>query len=268
MILPLGILAPFAVFAGVSTYYPSSYKEKFKTLRDKKLRLAIYEVLVKKHIKRQGLDDLLVSDCRKVGELEKCYGYNTFSYRAARRILFGRLHLEKDHHGHFIRDVYCDKEFTSKNANVGVDKIPWTAMLNCEHAWPQSKFNSNLSTRTQKTDLHHLFPVDTKANSIRSNHRFGLGEYDIENCASSRKGHRVFEPPEEYKGNLARALFYFSVRYKTQISIEEENTLRRWHVLDPVDEEEINRNNQIYKFQKNRNPFIDFPILVDRISDF
>ena len=42
-------------------------------------------------------------------------------------------------------------------------------------------------------------------------------------------------------------------------------TLLSWHELDPADDFEMNRNNIIYSWQMNRNPFIDLPDLVDYV---
>jgi endonuclease I len=78
----------------------------------------------------------------------------------------------------------------------------------------------------------------------------------------------VFEPPTEQKGNTARALLYFSVRYGMKIDLEEEQTMKEWSRLDPVDEEERARNERIFDLQKDRNPFVDYPELVEKISDF
>jgi len=101
------------------------------------------------------------------------------------------------------------------------------------------------------------------------------------NCSD----HSIFEPADNVKGDVARALFYFAVRYKDKsinqsqsymtgpgdtnhIPPYEEKYLREWHLQDPVSYDEIQRNNAIQGIQNNRNPFIDRPDLVQRISDF
>ena len=94
------------------------------------------------------------------------------------------------------------------------------------------------------------------------------------NCALSRYGRidearkNGFEPPANHKGNVARALFYFSLRYDLRIKPYEEMVLRQWNILDPVDSEEVRRNTLIEKIQGNRNPFVDDSELVNLISDF
>ena len=95
-------------------------------------------------------------------------------------------------------------------------------------------------------------------------------------CSASKSGSSndgggsddYFEPPTEHKGNVARALFYFSVRYKISIPPNQENYLKRWNDLDPVDDAERLRNEQVYEAQQNRNPFIDFPQLANYIEKF
>ena len=91
-----------------------------------------------------------------------------------------------------------------------------------------------------------------------------------------------FEPPDEVKGDLARAYFYMSVRYMHQFQCCQNNAvagariqapleavLRRWHHQDPVDAREQERARCIaHDWQGNVNPFILFPQLVDHIEDF
>jgi hypothetical protein len=199
-------------------------------------------------------------------------------YDGARKLMFGKFFLKNDGTGNFISDVYCQKKF-GKSAGVGPGTIPDGTKINCEHTWPQSKFTLAYPAEMQKSDLHHLFPSDSKANSIRGNDDFvdvshDNGALTQDNCSISKYGspvaggHDGFEPPLTHKGNVARALFYFSVRYKIAIPKSEEQVLRRWNDLDPVDQEEMDRNNAIQAVQGNRNPFIDFPGLANDISKF
>ena len=200
-------------------------------------------------------------------------GHHAVGYDTAKKYLFQQLYLEKSDTGYFVTDLYCGTKFT----NVGPNTLPDQNRLNTEHTWPQSKFSGQSNKGTQKSDLHHLFPTDSRANSTRGNYDFAevTKNENLSNCALSKSGPSVtsggknfFEPPTSHKGNVARALFYFSVRYKIEINDEEEEFLRRWNHLDPVDEMEIARNNAIQKIQGNRNPFIDQPELADSISNF
>ncbi|MBC7430255.1 MAG: endonuclease [Bacteriovorax sp.] len=200
--------------------------------------------------------------------------HHAVGYDKAKKLLFGQLYLEKDDNGYFITDLYCGIHYTK---GVGPGNLPDQNQLNTEHTWPQSKFVGGFPTETQKSDLHHLFPTDSKANSTRGNFAFAdvTENINLKDCDASKSGPSVtsggktfFEPPLSHKGNVARALFYFSIRYKAPIDAAQEEFLRRWNDLDPVDDAERTRNNDIEKLQGNKNPFIDHPELVDQISDF
>ena len=263
---------------GVSTYYPTVFIQKLASsaLKDDALKTEIYTVLTSNHQKdSKGGNDTLGCETTHDGS---CYGHRVLGYDGARKILFGKLHLENENGKYFIKDVYCHKIFAG-GANVRPGAIPNSNQINCEHTWPQSKFSGQFPKETQKSDLHHLFPTDSKANSVRGNYNFAEISYEsgsLDNCEASKSGSSnegggsdtLFEPPTEHKGNVARALFYFSVRYKIKIPTAEEVVLRRWHDQDPVDAAEMDRNNEIHSAQGNRNPFIDFPQLANYINKF
>ena len=252
------------------SYYPQEYQEMFYAgqLYDEQLKGILFHILNAPHqLNDQGTDTLNCPDAKK-----PCYGHLDLGYHEARRVLFGELHLKKDDQGFYIQDVYCRKMITERESQIGYRVIPNHQVINCEHTWPQSRFSSRFSLTQQKSDLHHLYPTDPRANSIRGHSEFTNIDYNspVQDCVASKTegaGGR-FEPPHEHKGNVARALFYFSVRYKLKIGAEEEAVLRMWHILDPVDAEEMWRNDRVYQAQQNRNPFIDWPELVDYIGDF
>lgn len=194
-------------------------------------------------------------------------GHRPLSYKAARKILFGVIYLQKNS---FIQDIYCQIEFREKDG-VGPLMIPDHSKINTEHAWPKKRFSKKVPYATQKSDLFHLFPTANQANSYRGELYFGEAEQVrdfIPGCPLSNRGNGVFTPPDEVKGDLARALFYFSIRYNIPIIDIEEGHLRNWHLLDPVDEFERVKNNLVEKYQGNRNPFIDHPENVSQLKDF
>jgi Endonuclease I len=158
---------------------------------------------------------------------------------------------------------------------------------NREHLWAQSWSNND---GTNKTDLHHVYPTDGYVNNRRGNYAFGeVSGASWTSSNGSKLGNNkisgfngtVFEPIDEYKGDVARALLYVSVRYyqednswgssdmtnKSVIKDWALNMLLRWHEEDPVDDKEISRNNAVYNIQGNRNPFVDYPEFADRIWD-
>lgn len=206
--------------------------------------------------------------------------HTNIGYDSAKVFLMGNFYLISDSAGYSVKDVYCDRDIPAKEFPAGQkpapNKVPANDIINTEHTWPQSRFNNHLNVGTQKADLHHLFPTDSKINNVRGNFKFGEVQKDLSilKCKGPRIGtptngsERVFEPPQHHKGNVARALFYFSIKYQLAIDKNEEAFLRRWTSEDPVDEEELVRNDEIEKVQHSRNPFIDFPELVNKISNF
>lgn len=202
----------------------------------------------------------------------------TLSYKEARIKLFNDLYLEKDEKGYYNLCVYCQTKFYREESDsLPSDIIPNHNVFNTEHTWPQSKFNRSFNKEMQKSDLHHLFPTFNKINAERGNNPFA----DVERpsnrrifCDASKLGAPkdaeglYFEPPAEHKGNVARAIFYFSIRYDMPIDPVQEMFLKVWHLADPVDEMEELRHDKIVSIQRNRNPFIDEPRLVMKVSDF
>ncbi|WP_136666736.1 endonuclease [Flavobacterium sp. H122] len=158
---------------------------------------------------------------------------------------------------------------------------------NREHIIPQSVFNS---ASPMVSDAHFIPPTDGKVNGMRSNYPHGnvaSVKWTSENGGklgtSNVNGYKgtVFEPIDEFKGDIARMYFYFATRYEDKVTHFNydmfngnsnqvftdafRNMLLQWHKLDPVNEREIKRNNAIQKRQGNRNPFIDHPEFVEQI---
>lgn len=271
--LTLTLLASNSAFAGLE-YYPQGFAESAKSgsIKSADLKNRIFTILDSAHQKVAGGNDILSPKCASTD----CYKQTLLGYDNARRKLFGDLDLKKDQRGHYFKDAYCNKEYDGNGIGPGL--IPKNEILNCEHTWPQSRFSKSFPDNLQKGDLNHLYGVDSHANSIRSSNPFGEvanPQHPASDCEVSNfgkpvggGGSDVFEPPQEHKGNVARSLFYFSVRYKMPIDARQEATLRQWHKDDPVDQADRERNEKVFKLQNNRNPFIDFPELVDSISDF
>jgi deoxyribonuclease-1 len=273
--LPLILVLATSAFAGDG---PAYYGRDFYShkLSGPELKEALFSILSGAHQAVPGDFDQLPPSCTE----SRCYRHTAIGYKAARVFLFGEFYLVKQNSVYGVKDVYCDRvvfadEF--RGAKPGPNLIPDANTMNAEHSWPQSHFTKSFPNEDQKSDIHHLFPTDSTLNSKRSSLDFGNVSSDSEKleCKDSRLGfpkeggkELVFEPPTPHKGNVARAIFYFSTRYKMNIDASEEATLKEWHRLDPVDTEEKARNERIFALQRNRNPFVDFPELVDRISDF
>ena len=164
---------------------------------------------------------------------------------------------------------------------------------NREHIIPQSIFNEGAP---MVADAHFITPTDGKVNGMRSNYPHGvvgIATYTSQNGSklgsASNSGYAagysgtVFEPINEFKGDIARMYFYFATRYEdvittwgTSYAMFNGTTnqvftapflsiLLTWSAQDPVSASEIARNNAIYARQGNRNPFIDHPEYVNQI---
>ncbi|MGZ3770867.1 MAG: endonuclease I family protein [Bdellovibrio sp.] len=266
-----------AQFSQEIPYYGEEfYRDLHDGVSNNDLEYRIKAVLRSYHVIQAGQLDAIVNSCEN--QQGTCYAHHAIGYNAARVFLMGKYYLVRDGKGYAVRDVYCDKDRSSDDFQgqaPAPDTVPDNTVINVEHTWPQSRFTGKFATETQKSDLHHLFPTDSKINAIRGNNYFGEVSTDTQklSCSCSRFGigtagrQQVFEPPANHKGNVARALFYFALRYDMNINKDEEAVLRKWNKEDPVDDEEFKRNNEIYKVQGNRNPFVDYPELVDSISD-
>ena len=170
--------------------------------------------------------------------------------------------------------------YTRESVNGPQEYDGW----NREHVWAKSRGDFGTS-RPMGTDVHNLRASNNNVNSTRSNYSFddctsNSCEQTYGNSYSSSA--LVFEPRDEDKGDVARIIFYMVVRYEGDSGEEDlemtesilsvssksprhgvRSTLLEWHELDPVDDFERNRNDVIYSYQDNRNPFIDHPELVD-----
>jgi deoxyribonuclease I len=239
---------------------------------------ALKKILKSGHIISSNNYDQLAVNCDST---KNCVAQRTTGYDKARSFLFGNFYLVPIDTNHFgLKEMYCSRIYQNDDFKGGQQPgpgiVPDNSIINIEHTWPQSKFSGRYSKELQKSDMHHLFPTDSKMNSLRGNTFFGEVEKDSgkTNCAASRFGNgtmgsvKIFEPPAEHKGHVARALFYFSVRYDLPIRSEEEVILKKWNNEFPVDAEEMARNTEIEKIQNNRNPFVDYPELANQVADF
>ncbi len=202
----------------------------------------------------------------------------SLSYKSARRQMFSRI----DNRDGKVRLVYTGVEFATRD-------IPKHTIVNTEHTWPQSKFGDARDRQKMKSDLHHLFPTYNRVNGARGNSRFaeipdqqtqawwraasashGIPSTDIDEYSESIP--RAFEPREDHKGNVARAMFYFYITYEDRgidstWFLPQIETMRTWNKLDQVDEAERRRSKEIARLQGNENPFVLDPTLIDRVLD-
>lgn len=196
-------------------------------------------------------------------------GHAGKSYNTARNHMYGvGSGIGFDIHGGVIECIY-----TGRTAEPDGTRFP-DSLINTEHSWPQS---DGAGSSPAQGDLHHLFPSYSVANSRRSSFQFGETECVGTECTWAESGSElgpdasgqtVFQVRPEYRGDIARAHFYFSVRYERSIPNDEETVLKAWNTQDPPSERERERNDAIEGIQNNRNPFVDYPSMANRIDDF
>lgn len=190
-----------------------------------------------------------------------------------------------------IWDMYSTKEWTPGKEHCGNYKLVGDC-INREHSFPKSWFNN---ASPMSSDAYHLYPTDGKVNGQRSNFPYGecAGGTTLASNGSIRAlgrlgtstfpgySGKVFEPDDEYKGDFARSYFYMAAAYNNKIANWNSdmlagnaypafspwavNLLLKWHRQDPVSDKEKSRNDAVYAYQKNRNPFIDHPEMVEYI---
>ncbi|RVU46993.1 hypothetical protein EA187_07610 [Lujinxingia sediminis] len=199
------------------------------------------------------------------GLLNMVSGHRALYYSTARQ------HLMNDIEPHDDGSIEC--AYTGRITEPDGSTTP--DGFNTEHVWPQSR---GADQEPPRSDIHHLFAVDGGVNSARSNHPYGTTSCSGNSCPWHENGSErgpstdgrdpVFEVRPEFRGNVARAMFYFALRYQMPIEDREEAVLRQWHCEDPPDDYERNRNDLIQMLQSNRNPFIDRPDFVDNFDSF
>ena len=199
------------------------------------------------------------------------------------------------------QDTQTPPDFCYDTIDGEEKQVEW----NREHIWSKShgefdhEDGSSSYALGAHTDAHHLVAAERRMNSVKNNRFFddchdGVNDDNLEDRGYGNYtcGEWFFEPRDEVKGDVARMIFYMVIRYEGEdgdyVDLELSNDLKslapelhlkdqklpyygnlavllRWHIEDPVSEWEIERNEVIYQYQGNRNPFIDMPELVELI---
>jgi len=203
-----------------------------------------------------------------------------------------------------VLEIYHNASYTKIAGGTGA--------YNREHSWPKSYgFPNDVLSNYPYTDVHHLFAADASYNSSRGNLPYrqcdanclekptlftngeggGTGFYPgNSNWRRDTGEDRIWQTWRGRQGDVARALFYMSVRYEggvhavtgydePDLELTDDMTLLRtfssntpglvymgalsdmlqWHINDPVDDKERRRNDIVFSFQGTRNPFVDHP---------
>ncbi len=179
--------------------------------------------------------------------------HTSLTYSEARNLMWGEI----DNFGGEVECIYTGRKVIASgipNANE--------TNFDTEHTWPQSL---GAKQEPPKSDLFHIRPTYRPANNKRANTPFGyvLSGVSYEDGGSKlgigKNNTLVFEPRDIVKGDIARGMYYFAVCYNnpTNYIDSQEEDLKQFAINDPVDAKEMARNDAIFKYQHNRNPFID-----------
>lgn len=140
-----------------------------------------------------------------------------------------------------------------------------TFNFNTEHIFPQSLYSSN---QPMRSDMHQLRPTTGSSNGERGNKPFGVVTSPSWTVGGSKSNNSTFEPRDAHKGDVARAMMYFVLRYQdySGFMAPQEAVLRQWNQNFPPTAVDSTRNRAIEALQNVRNPFVDHPEFTDRIA--
>ena len=205
----------------------------------------------------------------------------------------GFYYTDRDPATNAVLDMYSANVRYFPNPNP--DFAAFGSTIEIEHCVPKSWWGCDIThPDCPAKDLNHLFPADGPTNMSKNDNPLGVvsGTPTTDNGVSKigpavYDGYvgNVFEPADQYKGDFARAYFYMATAYEHYASkwdtSKPENMMQnnrypvlkpwaialllQWHRQDPVSAKEVARNDVVYGIQKNRNPFIDYPKLVEYI---
>ena len=155
---------------------------------------------------------------------------------------------------------------------------------NREHVWPKNAGKAFPEKSDAGSDAHHLRPTNEQLNSTRGSLSFNETTGKIVAEAGSTSygnlcytGGGFFCPGKGFRGATARILFYVQTRWGDKYSLSfvdaagnnktigKISTLLKWHLEEPPSQAEIKRNEEVFKIQGNRNPFIDHPEYAEMI---
>jgi len=202
--------------------------------------------------------------------------HTEYSYNDLRDFILRETDEDPDNPDNIIL-LYTGRSQNKNTFGGGADE--W----NREHVWAKSHGDFG-NDPPCGTDAHHIRPTDASVNSARGNKDFDNGGVQHPEATGCYYTEYTWEPRDEVKGDVARMIFYMEVRYEGdggEPDLEVVNwvntspnpehgkfsTLYEWHQQDPPDDFEINRNEVIYSYQGNRNPFIDHPEFLINIYE-
>lgn len=264
-------------FANIFAQIPLGYYDGTDGLIGADLKTKLSEIITAGHLDK-GYSGLWT--CYKTSDLDLYYEKNST-----------------------IVDMYSEfpngtdyKEFIPGTNQCTSVNGPEGTCYNREHSFPKTFFGGS-NQYPMYSDAHFVIPTDYWVNSKRDSFPYGeVSTYTYISKNGSKLGNSnfegysgtVFEPINEFKGDIARMSLYFITRYQSQLPSFYTNyntnglspldgsthrgfqqwyinLLLKWSKQDPVSQKEIDRNNAVYSFQGNRNPYIDHPEFIEKI---
>ena len=244
-------LAP--TFGNVTSTQPSGYYDSLDGLADGALRQALQDIIADPNVVRAQtyadvLDILVDADENPLNSNQVWLVY-TEQGRSKLDLQTG-----SDNNGKWNR------EHTYPRSRGGFFDIEEDEIADGIDVFWTTKADS---LRHGNSDAHALRAADGPENSSRGNQHYGQYVGPVATQGS-------------FYGDVARSVLYMEIRYNgLQVvngfpengpgALGDLATLLDWHRNDPPDDFEMNRNNVVYTWQFNRNPFIDQPDLVEYI---
>ena len=206
--------------------------------------------------------------------------HNEFSYSSTKNIL--RLADEDPDNENNVILVYKGNSISKDDFSTNMQQDFW----NREHVWVKSQGgftgDETYGALGAYSDAHNLKPCDASINTARGTKDFDNGGTQNTEATGCYSTTTTWEPRDEVKGDVARIIFYMATRYmgdpgEPSLNIVDYinnssdplmgklSTLLQWNEQDPVDAFERRRNQVIFNWQQNRNPFIDYPELANLI---
>lgn len=172
--------------------------------------------------------------------------------------------------------LYCGYRFSAERMTTNSSPVTMGHVyslpkimqyLGCDSRLQCQQDSSN-RFREMEEDLHNIYPVVWEIVPNLTDKQFAIidGEnWRFDDCDFERIQDRL-EPRDIARGNIARAMLYMQHRYGLPLEKEMLTMLLEWNRDDLPSKQENQRNDKIEELQGQRNPFIDDPLLADKIG--
>jgi len=207
---------------------------------------------------------------------------NVLSYGSGKgHTWWGFWTTDRNAEGYFIDRYSAESEWEMSTTQGAAG-----SGMNIEHSFPKSWWGG--SSNQAYKDLYNLMPCKSKINSTKSNYPMGTVVSGDKGNGWTKVGKGsdskwYWEPADPWKGDFARGYMYMATTYQnfnwsgsSALQILQQGTYPtlqkwaytlfiKWAKADMPDATEIKRNEEVYKIQGNRNPYVDFPNLMEYV---